>query len=196
MEHKNITKENLTDKAFSRLMLTSIISILICLAGLSSTTWAWFSSTIPSKSNQLSTASECQLLVCVTPVGSDTSTDILFGESKTFTMGEYDVLMTLPVGSASGYVVIYDNHGNKYYSPYILQFTDGDVESVSFKLVVGDGSTARLVSRWGICAEDPSVTDGGVLNISDIEEQTETITQETNQDTVETSSVETEEAVS
>ena len=196
MEHKNITKENLTDKAFSRLMLTSILSILVCLVCLCSTTWAWFSATIPSESNLLSTAADCQLLVSVTPTGSDTTTDIVFGESKTFTKGEYDVLMTLPAGSASGYLVIYDNHDNRYYSPYILQFTDSDVKSVSFKLVVEDGYTAKLTSKWGICAEDPSVTDGGVLNISDGEEQTEPIIENTNQETEETFSSETEEAVS
>ena len=192
MAKDKVNNENLTDKAVSRLMLTSIISILVCIVCLCSTTWAWFSSTVPSESNMLSTAADCQLLVCVTPTGSDTTTDIVFGESKTFTKGEYDVLMTLPAGSASGYLAIYDNHGNRYYSPYILQFTDSDVKSVSFKLVVGDASTAKLTSKWGICAEEPSVMDGGVLNISDVEEQTESIVENTNQETEEISSVETE----
>ena len=43
--------EKLTEKAFSRLWITSIVGILVCIACLCSTTWAWFSADQAAESN-------------------------------------------------------------------------------------------------------------------------------------------------
>lgn len=53
MEQKQQNAERLTDKAFTRLLLTSVLGILICLVCLCSVTWALFSVDISNSQNQL-----------------------------------------------------------------------------------------------------------------------------------------------
>jgi uncharacterized membrane protein YdbT with pleckstrin-like domain len=52
-EKNNISPENvkLTDKAFSRLLITSVVAILFLVACLCSTTYAWFVQDISSGEN-------------------------------------------------------------------------------------------------------------------------------------------------
>ena len=47
------TTEKLTEKAFSRLMLTGILGILICIVCLCSATWAWYNTNTSSSENKL-----------------------------------------------------------------------------------------------------------------------------------------------
>ena len=49
----NVT-DKLTDKAFSRFMLTAILSIVVCLVCLCSATWAWYNMNSSSTDNELS----------------------------------------------------------------------------------------------------------------------------------------------
>jgi len=49
MEQQN--KEKLSDKAFARLSVTSILGILVCIICLCSTTYAWFSGSAQVDSN-------------------------------------------------------------------------------------------------------------------------------------------------
>ena len=53
MEQQEKNNDKLTDKAFSRLMLTSVLGILLCIACLCSATWAWFSTDVASSQNTL-----------------------------------------------------------------------------------------------------------------------------------------------
>ena len=50
---ENNTNEKLTDEAFSRLMITSVLGILVCIICLCSATWAWFGSDISNDSNKV-----------------------------------------------------------------------------------------------------------------------------------------------
>lgn len=65
MDKEKKTTDKLTDKAFSRLLFTSVLGIVICLVCLCSATWAWFSDSIPSDNNNIQSASECLLDVSV-----------------------------------------------------------------------------------------------------------------------------------
>ena len=51
MEKQNNKTDKLTDKAFSRLVITSVIGILVCIACLCSTTFAWFTGATESNTN-------------------------------------------------------------------------------------------------------------------------------------------------
>ena len=46
-----------TEKIFSKVLLSSICSILLCMACLASTTWAWFAVSIDNKGNEIQIAS-------------------------------------------------------------------------------------------------------------------------------------------
>ena len=53
MENQQNNVNKLTDKAFSRLMLTSVLGILVCIMCLCSATWAWFSADVSANQNTL-----------------------------------------------------------------------------------------------------------------------------------------------
>ena len=57
MEKQNNNVDKLTDKAFSRLMLTSVLGILLCMTCLCSATWAWFNAGVEASGNKLSSGS-------------------------------------------------------------------------------------------------------------------------------------------
>ena len=57
MEKQNTNTEKLTDKAFSRLILTSVLGILLCMTCLCSATWAWFNSSVEASGNKLASGS-------------------------------------------------------------------------------------------------------------------------------------------
>ena len=63
MEKQN--NEKLSDKAFARLFLTSILGILVCIICLCSTTYAWFTGSVQVDSNKIQTADACLLSVSV-----------------------------------------------------------------------------------------------------------------------------------
>ena len=63
--------EKLSDKAFARLMTTSILGILVCIICLCSTTYAWFTGSVQVDSNTLKAADACLLSVSVYKDGAD-----------------------------------------------------------------------------------------------------------------------------
>ena len=75
IEQQNKKPDKLTDKAFLRLAVTSILAILVCIVCLCSTTFAWFKDSAPSAANSIKTADECDLSVQVSKLPAS-STDV------------------------------------------------------------------------------------------------------------------------
>ena len=71
MEKQNT--EKLSDKAFARLALTSILGILVCIICLCSTTYAWFTGSVPNDNNKIQTADACLLSVSFYKDGTDSN---------------------------------------------------------------------------------------------------------------------------
>ena len=71
MEKQN--NEKLSDKAFARLFLTSILGILVCIICLCSTTYAWFTGSVQVDSNKIQTADACLISVSVYKDGADSN---------------------------------------------------------------------------------------------------------------------------
>lgn len=162
MEEQNKTTEKLTDKAFSRLVLMSVLAILICIVCLCSTTYAWFTDNVPSNGNQIKSAESCDLSVTVTHSGIEL-TEIENGV-ELVADEVYTVTLTLPSGSASGYCLI-EADGNVYYSEYIARHTDETAQTVSFTVKVKETQTVTFTKRWGIYSDDCNVVNGGELLI-------------------------------
>ena len=160
MEQQNNTKSKLTDKAFSRLVLTSILGILVCIVCLCSSTYAWFSDSAPSNGNQIKMADECALTVYVVKDGTALE-DIENGVELEAGV-EYLVMLSLPANSASGYCLI-SAGGNTYYSDYIAAHSDPQPQTKSFVLKVETTQTVTFTSRWGIYAQDSHVVDGKMI---------------------------------
>lgn len=163
--NNKVKTDKLTDKAFLRLVVTSILGILFCIVCLCSTTYAWFTASVPSVSNELKTAGECTLEVTVSPHNPEGAA--LVGIENGVELDadvEYLVVMLLPPNSASGYCVI-EAGGNTYYTDYIVGNSD-EPQIKAFKLRVEGTQTVKFTARWGIYTRNSDVTDG-ILVITD-----------------------------
>ena len=63
--------EKLTDKAFSRAMISSVLGILVCIACLCSATWAWFSTGISNDSNTVGSGNFGLIVTVTDELGAD-----------------------------------------------------------------------------------------------------------------------------
>ena len=164
MEEQNTpTNDRLTDKAFSRFLVTSILSILACIVCLCSTTYAWFSDNAPSNSNKIQTATECLLEVSVIRANdmvefTDVDKGIILSPDE-----EYQVTLSLPASSSSGYCLI-SAGAAEYYTDYILRHDEELPKTVTFTLTVAEATNVTFTPRWGIYSGESSVIEG-ILNI-------------------------------
>lgn len=163
MEKQN--NEKLTDKAFIRLTLTSILAILVCLACICGASWAWFTETVPSSNNVIKGAGNCLLSVSVKENQAELGPIEVF-EEKTFDNlhGEYLVTLTLPAGDASGYLVVIVGE-QQYYTQYIYRHNEQTPKMISFTLKVEQEKSVTFAPRWGIYSGASDVIDGGILTI-------------------------------
>ena len=164
-EEKNNT-DKLTDKAFSRLVATSVLGIVICIICLCSSTWAWFGDTAPSKGNVVSAAGQCLLKVSVSDdVNVIETVDISSPETIHFDAGNtYTVTLTLPKNSSSGYLVI-DSGEGKIYTDYLEAHKEDVEKTLSFTLEVEEATDFVFTLRWGIYSSDADVRNGENLFI-------------------------------
>ena len=161
MEQQN--REKLSDKAFARLAITSILGILVCIICLCSTTYAWFSGSVQVDSNTLKGAGECLLSVSVYKDGTEKAI-IDTNHSATLECdGTYSVTLTLPNESASGYLVLTVDD-QEYYSDY-LQGNDNTDQTLTFTLNVKAAKTVTFTARWGIYSGECHVKNGETLTI-------------------------------
>jgi len=164
---EQVNQDKVTDKALSRLILTSVLGILLCLACLCSITWAWFSKGITSGNTKIETA-ECTLTVTATD-GSTAVTGvdgIGVGETATVELeaGSYQVTVAMGANSASGYCVL-SADGTSYYTDYMVGGKDV-AQSLTFTLVVTANTSVTFLPHWGIYStETASVGNNGTLTL-------------------------------
>lgn len=179
--------DKLTDKAFSRMLITSLLGILVCIVCLGSSTWAWFSDITPSSQNEIRTADGTQLSISVKDKNDKKLENIESGVM--LTVGEtYTVTVSLPEDSSSGYCMI-SVGGKDYYSEYIhssmapktITFTvkveavqDNQANQVdqTAQTAQNDQKTNQVevvfAARWGIYARDCDVAKDGTLVIPSV----------------------------
>ncbi len=157
----NENTEKLTEKAFLRLIVTSIIGIVLCLGCLCSTTWAWFADGIKENSSTLIPAQN-ELSIEIVKDTGDGSTENVNVEELTsengvaLAGGTYVVTLSRPAGSSSGYFVL-KYKDVSYYSEGVIRISDNDVDtSATYVFVVPEGNDARvrLEVRWGLYSGD------------------------------------------
>ena len=162
MKKRNSENEKLTDKAFSRLIFTSVIAILACVVCLCSTTYAWFTDAAPSNSNQINIAEDCLLSVVVT--GDGVTLDNIEDGVELEALVDYVVMLSLPANTASGYCVI-DVDGETYRTDYILRHEQAEAQTIELTLRVEAQKTVKFTSRWGVYTGEGDVGDGETLLI-------------------------------
>ena len=153
MEKQNKSADKITEKAFSRLMLTSVLGILVCIMCLCSATWAWFSADISSHSNTLSSGN-FDLEVSVTENGALVPASDGGAFVYNLQKGNYTVTlkMTNDTTVSNGFCVV-SVGVDKYYTASI----NAEAQQLTFNIEIkeDDGITVTFSPSWGI----PSATD-------------------------------------
>lgn len=191
MDRHNKYIDAITDKAFSRLVVTSILGIFVCIVCLCSTTFAWFSDNAPSAGNHVTMAEECKLSVTVVRESDGSALENIESGVELVAGETYSVTLSLPAGSASGYCII-DANGNSYYTDYIARHSEVEDKVVTFDLTVEETQTVTFTTRWGIYSGECHVVDGA-LNIPQVGGASVDETDEVATDEVETDEVVTDE---
>ena len=173
MEQQNNNNANrITDKAFSRAMITSVLGILVCIACLCSVTWAWFSTDISNDSNTVGSGN-FGLIVTVTDVTDGGTADVPVsvltdGASVCNLMGgkTYKVIlkMTEDTTVTKGFCIIKSGAASLQSGSINIAENTNPFE---FTLTVG-GTGERTVTfspAWGYPA-GAAVSHGGTLTIN------------------------------
>ena len=165
MKKENTTEaKKLTEKAFTRLMLTSLIGVLLCLAGLSSATWALFSANVSNNSNTFGSGvyalnieifdSENNLKVAKTT--ADGSASYIFNNE-----GKYKVVLktTDKTTVTNGFCII-KTEDSKYKTAQVG--ADG-ASVLEFEIdVKTPGAAVTFYSSWGI-PSSIEISEGSIL---------------------------------
>ena len=166
MGKKTDTTEKLTDKAFSRLMITSVLGILICITCLCSATWAWFSADSSSNSNTLCSGNFGLNVTVTAENGTPVSVSEGAAGTSTCTLAEaglYTVTLkaTADTTVSKGFCVIKVN-GNTYRTDALLL---DETDSFAFTLNAKEPDLTVIFSpAWGFPAE-ATVTQNGTLDL-------------------------------
>ena len=167
MEEQQKNTDKLTDKAFSRLMLTSVLGILLCIACLCSATWAWFSADVSSNENTLK-AGVFDLAVSVTdasaqPVTVTHSANGAYACSLGTAVYTVKLAVSEDTTVTKGYCVITIN-GTAYKTATLEA---GVTESISFTLDVQNAEiTVSFMPSWGMPAHY-DIEEGTTLTVGE-----------------------------
>ena len=190
--------DKLTDQAFIRLIITSVLAIVVCLVCLCSTTWAWFTESQTSAENSIKSSS-CMLQITVDD-GIDGTDNVVrgfedgAGANIQLVPGVvYKVKLEIPTDSASGYCIIklVDNDGDetndiKKYSASVSNNGGSYARVLNFEMVAEEEVYISLIPCWGLYSgqvdiheEDRiSLSSAGVVLISDENVSDETVSDE------------------
>lgn len=166
--------DKLTDKAFLRLIITSVLAIVFCLVCLCSTTWAWFTESQESASNSIKSAN-CMLEITVN--NGTENTVIAFENGETaldLTNGKtYNVKLTIPQDSASGYCIIKIIDGDtnsendvKLYSQAVSNNGSPYTCELNFSIVAEADAKVKIVPCWGIYSGNADIEEGEIVKIN------------------------------
>lgn len=164
MEQQQNKPDKLTDKAFSRLMLISILSILICITCLCSATWAWFGADSSVDGNTVSSG-QFDLEISVTNANGETVTLAKNAVGQTVytfeSAGVYVITLctTKDTTVTKGFCTM-NVSSNTYYTDSIF------AEAAPFTFTVdvkADGTTVTFSPAWGIPSAKDLVEQDGTL---------------------------------
>lgn len=169
-QNKSNDGDKLTDKAFSRLMITSVIGILVCIMCLCSATWAWFNAGVESNSNKLASG-HFGLDVSFAKDGEEPTALTARADGTTVytfpSADEYTVTLKMSDETTvtKGFCVIkVDGRALPYRTAAIN--TKSGVDFLTFTLAVPEGGmTVTFVPAWGLPADNDLVEMNETLTI-------------------------------
>ena len=157
--------EKVSDKLLSRIMLSAVLEILVCVICLAGLTWAWFSNSVTGTSGNIATA-YFAVDISVTQVGPETPlSPTIEGGKYTYQLSadtEYRVTMTA-LGTAEkygGYCCVTYLAETPYHTAQLYPgSSEGEVHCITFTVSASDSSFLIIAPQWGTYARP----DGEVL---------------------------------
>lgn len=137
-----------SDKAFTHSFAVSVISILLCLAALCSTSWAWFSGSVSSANNEIAAAS-CDVTTTFTYAVTDGVETLVPNADGTYTLSagvEYLVKISAE-GSARSSYCIFTIGAMRYYTQQIATTEPDNI--INFTLTFSDETVIAVSPLWG-----------------------------------------------
>lgn len=140
--------EKVSDVSFSRIIVSSVLGILLCIFCLAGLTWAWFSGSSSSAANSI-TAAEFKVKVKIN--GSEiTSADGKYTLNQTVNT----VTVTADGSATTGYCIVKFGE-NTYHTIQIFKVpAEKKPQSVTFKVYSVAGAKLEIIPQWGTCADD------------------------------------------
>ncbi len=144
--------EKVSEKAFLRIMLSSIFGILICGICLAGLTWAWFTGSVSSTANTITAA---KFTVDISVIEEVTDTQLTPTEENGAyiyalnTDKEYTVTVKASGSATTGYCTV--KLGSDTYHTIQLYYAGGEgkPQSVDFTVNASDGSPLVITPQWG-----------------------------------------------
>lgn len=168
------------DKVMLTRVATTAIFMIVCLAAMSLTAYAYFSYNVTSNSNIIKAANfEANVSISIIQNDSQTAVEVTKVDNKTHTAvlqaGEYTIELSKGESTAkTGFCTITIGE-NQYHTQQIG--VDGDKTTTSIKLTlkVSKTTNVKILSHWGTSSyyarEDIDITplyikDGGVIDLT------------------------------
>ena len=152
-------EEKITDKAFNRVLVTSILGILMCMVFLCSSTWAWFKDDVTNNKNVIESASYS--IVSIVKLDGTTE-EITETEKNTYalTAGTYAVTLNKDGDAKYGYIVISTDKNHKLYTE-----TMDDVKtSFTYILEISEETIVNFKPHLGLYSGTADVVSGDTIN--------------------------------
>ena len=144
--------EKVSDVSFSRIIVSSVLGILLCIFCLAGLTWAWFSGSSSSAANSI-TAAEFKVKVKIN------GSEITSANGKyTLTQEQNQVIVTADGSATTGYCIVKFGE-NTYHTIQIFKVpAEGKPQSVTFTVYSVAGAKLEIIPQWGTCADDNNET--------------------------------------
>lgn len=143
--------EKISDKAFSRTIISSVLGIFICGIFLASLTWAWFTSGVSSGTNNITAA---DFSVQTTYKNEQNEEINPFNADGTFKKGTYTVTLTSSGSASTGYCRVEFNE-NTYHTAQLFNNENGS-NTITFKVYASDSDKLKITPQWGTYAKPDS----------------------------------------
>ena len=147
--------EKVSDVSFSRIIVSSVLGILLCIFCLAGLTWAWFSGSSSSAANSI-TAAEFKVKVKIN--GSEiTSADGKYTLNQTVNT----VTVTADGSATTGYCKVKFGE-NTYHTIQIFKVpAENNPQSVTFTVKSVAGAELEIIPQWGTYANrtEPLIGD-------------------------------------
>ncbi len=131
----------------TRLLIPSILGIVLCVACLLGSTFAWFSASSSSATNTIKTANYTVLISIKDASDNELSAD----DSGTYTLspGDYSITLTAQGTATKGYCVFLFGTNAEYEEKHTGSIYLGTPQTLKLTIAGDTAKTLRITPRWG-----------------------------------------------